>query len=43
LVVDEEEMHNVVGDTMAGDVFAKADMELEVPFLQEADNRGLML
>jgi hypothetical protein len=33
----------VVGDNMAGDVFANPDMEMEVPFLQEVDNRGLML
>ena len=42
LVVDEEDMHNVVGDNMVGDVFAKADMEPEVLFLQEVDNSGLM-
>jgi hypothetical protein len=40
LVVDEEDMHNVVGVNMVGDVFAKADMEQEVLFLQEVDNSG---
>jgi hypothetical protein len=40
LVVDEEDMHNVVGDNMVGVVLLMADTEREVHSLQEVDKSG---
>ena len=40
LAVDEEDIHNVAGDIMVGEVLFVVDMEQEVHSLQEVDKNG---